>query len=70
MNNTKIVTIGLIVAVGLVAGLAVIPSLSAPNAQATDDGGHHKHKCKTGSGKDFPGRGPGGHCPPGLSKND
>ena len=68
MNHTKLVTIGLIVAVGLVAGLAVIPSLSAPSAQA--DGGGHRHKCQTGSGNDFPGRGPGGHCPPGLSKND
>jgi hypothetical protein len=68
MKQSISVLVGLLVAVGLFAGLAIIPATSVHNAQATDDGGHHK-KCKLPNGNDFPGRGPGGNCPPGLSRD-
>jgi hypothetical protein len=56
----------------IAVALAAVGALAAGTitfAQEAFADGHH-HKCRTGSGSEFPGNGPGGHCPPGLSKND
>jgi hypothetical protein len=59
--------IRLLVVVGLFAGLARLPAASDHNAQVDVGAGHHK--CKLPNGNDFPGRDPGGHCPPDLTKH-
>jgi hypothetical protein len=56
----------------IAVALAAEGALAAGTVTFTLDafaGGHH-HKCRTGSGNEFPVNRPGGHCPPGLSKND
>jgi hypothetical protein len=70
MNSKLMATFALVVGLAAVGAVAAGTVMVSQQAFAGDDDGHHHHKCQTGSGNDFPGRGPGGHCPPGLSKND